>query len=379
MNRKHILIIDQTIREGMQHRGMVFSRPEREMILKFQETLGVDICQAGYAPAHITEQEQIKQLQYMAKQHKFRICVAGMGRAYINDIAPLVSTDISHFHLHAHIPPTVEKDKSKRQAIFDNIKTSVEEIRKKVKSAVISIAVLDIGMASPELLDLVSDFLAKDIAIDILSLPDTSGIMAPDMFHDSIFPIAEKVKNCHSGMRISVHCHNDLGMASANTLMGVKAGATVVELSALGIGERNGIADLFTVGKFLNDQGYGLHLNMEDLETFRKYYQYISDICKSRTGEALLHYNTPFFGEAAGTHVAGTHAGTPFGLLQKEDYYLNVLCGRSLVRKYLDSRKISYEPDQLKAITENIKSQSAALDRCLEKREVVEIVKRRIF
>ena len=57
-----IIVVDQTIREGMQHRGIMFSYPQREKILEFQEKLNIDVCQSGYAPAHETEAQYIKQL-----------------------------------------------------------------------------------------------------------------------------------------------------------------------------------------------------------------------------------------------------------------------------------------------------------------------------
>ncbi|MBF0258341.1 MAG: hypothetical protein HQK62_05795 [Desulfamplus sp.] len=181
--------------------------------------------------------------------------------------------------------------------------------------------------------------------------------------------------------KISVHCHNDLGMASANTLMGVKAGATVVELSALGIGERNGIGDLFTVAQFLKNKGYAIRLDTDNISLFKAYYQYVSNICKIQTGEALLNYNTPFFGAASRTHVAGTHAGAGFGIFKEgdnmpEEYFLNVLCGRDLVKRYLESMAIDFEPERLHKITEEIKSQSASFGRCLAKDEIIAICHR---
>lgn len=359
--------------------GLYFHSKEREYIIDFQEQLGVDICQAGYAPAHITEQINIKYLNQIVRQKGYNIKIAAMGRASIRDAKSLVQTGVSDFHLHAHIQD--KSDKSKIEESFQKIKYAVDEIRKEFKSKdnlnlnsnvspTISIAVLDIGTSLPELLETVASFLVKELDIDILSLPDTSGIMPPDSFYDVIREIAlsEKVGlnlnmesdsdnstssisrikngNLKKMSQLSVHCHNDLGMASANTLMGVKAGATVVELSALGIGERNGIGDIFTVSKMLKDKGYNIRVDTDNVELFKKYYRYVSDICKSQTGEALLNYNTPFFGDGVKTHVAGTHAQSGFGLFDKEEYYINVLCGKRLVRNYLESRQIPFLPEQ---------------------------------
>ncbi|MEA1968140.1 MAG: hypothetical protein U9N77_07960 [Thermodesulfobacteriota bacterium] len=65
MNKNpNIIIIDQTIREGMQHKGIVFSYSQRQRIIEFQEKIGVDICQAGYPPAHVTEKDNVKKVSY---------------------------------------------------------------------------------------------------------------------------------------------------------------------------------------------------------------------------------------------------------------------------------------------------------------------------
>ncbi|MBF0228520.1 MAG: hypothetical protein HQK63_02835 [Desulfamplus sp.] len=393
MENRSIIVIDETIREGMQYQGVVFSQRERETILEFQEKLGVDICQAGYAPSHITEHENIKYLNKVAQQRGYKIKIAGMGRASINDVDTIISTGINDFHLHAHIKNNLDisdvDNIADTDSKFKEIQEAIYQIRSKVSNSQISIAVLDIGTSSSELLDKIAKFFLNDLCIDILSLPDTSGIMSPDAFYNKIKTLKNNCENyiSKSHTKISVHCHNDLGMASANSIMGVKAGATVVELSVLGIGERNGIGDIFTVSKILKDQGYILNLDTDNVKIFREYYNYVSNICKFQTGEELLNYNTPFFGDGVRTHVAGTHAKSDFGLFaqkndssskeltyKKENYYLNVLCGKKLVKHYLDSIGITYIPEKLHRITDMIKSKSAELGRRLEKEEIIDIV-----
>ncbi|MBF0574294.1 MAG: hypothetical protein HQK69_11160, partial [Desulfamplus sp.] len=293
MEKRAIIVIDETIREGMQYQGIVFSQKQRETILEFQEKLGVDICQAGYAPAHITEQENIKHLNKLVQQRGYKIKIAGMGRASINDVDALISTGITDFHLHSHIKNNLNISDVDNSAIIDGnlkeIQESIYQIRREIPNSQISIAVLDIGTSSSELLHKIAIFFVRDLCIDILSLPDTSGIMSPDFFYNKIKTLKD---NCisNSNTQISVHCHNDLGMASANTVMGVKAGAAAVELSVLGIGERNGIGDIFVVGKILKNHGYILNLDTDNIKIFKEYYNYVSNICKFQTGMELLNY-----------------------------------------------------------------------------------------
>ena len=365
--------MDQTLREGMQHRGIVFSSAEKEQILRFQHKLGVDICQAGYPPAHASEKTSVAHLQDIVIKENFSVQVAGMARAHPGDVPILLETGINQFHLHAHIQP--RDDAAKKEKSLTRITDTVNALRSKRPGAVISIAMLDIGSTPRSFLEQYGDFLIHTLSIDILSVPDTSGQMAPNTFHDAVKIMVEMAAGTNTN--ISVHCHNDLGMATANTVMGVMAGATLVEVSALGIGERNGIGDLFSVGKILRDQNHPMNLKIEEVDLFRKYYEYVNSVCSRQTGEALLSYNTPFFGDAVNTHVAGTHADTAFGMGLTERYYLNVLCGRGLVEKYLKSKHITFVPEDLARITRTIKDESARLGRRLSDAEIQQISQRK--
>ena len=371
MAKKKIMVMDQTLREGMQHRGIVFSGEEKEKILRFQQRLGVDTCQAGYPPAHASEKQSVAHLHGIAVKENFHTQVAGMGRANPRDVPVLIETGMNHFHLHAHIQP--RDDRTKQALALNRITDTVNALRTQRPGAVISMAMLDIGNTPRTFLEEYGDFLINTLGIDIVSVPDTSGQMAPNTFHDAVKLMVAKATGTPTV--ISVHCHNDLGMATANTVMGVVAGATVVEVSALGIGERNGIGDLFSVGKILKAQNREMNLKIEEADLFRQYYAFVNDVCKRQTGEALLCYNTPFFGDAVNTHVAGTHADTAFGMGHTEKYYLNVLCGQGLVRKYLTAAQIPFVPETLPQITRTIKDESARLGRRLFDGEIRDIAR----
>jgi 2-isopropylmalate synthase len=154
-------------------------------------------------------------------------------------------------------------------------------------------------------------------------------------------------------------------MANANTVMGVIAGASVIEACALGIGERNGIADLYAVCRVLKDYGYDIRVNIQDRGGFEAYYAYIHDLCEKKTGFGPLNYNTPVFGEAVKTHVAGTHGLMNYGMTDEKKYFLNVLCGKNLVKSFLKQNNIDYDPEKLTEIVERIKEKSAAQSRAL--------------
>lgn len=371
MTFPEIWVSDQTIREGMQYRGMMFSYEERLRILEYQEALGIDICQAAYPPAHASEKRILGRLQAEAKKRNYRIRVCGLGRALLEDIDDLAEAGCRDIQL--HIAAGRDAGKNARERLFSELKKAVEYTRRIVTAPCIEINLLDVGRTDRKLLAACADFLSKELQVDILTLPDTSGVMAPDAFHAVVREIVGQVEETPT--RIGVHCHNDLGMASANTVMGVSAGASLIEVTALGIGERNGIGDIFTVGYSLKVSGRPLQLKTEDIGIFREYYRYVSDFCLAQTGNPLLDHRTPFFGEAVKTHVAGTHGRTSYGLAEDEEYCLNVLCGRHLVRKYLDANRIELEDRLLSELVARIKERSAAMNRRVEKAEVEEIIR----
>lgn len=365
---KQVTLIDQTIREGMQYQGVVFSFDQRVKILAFQEALGVDICQAGYPSAHPEEAEMVKALADHARQRHYRIRVAALGRAFLPDAKILLNTGITDIHFHLYLPPHAPLQEAENT--FSQLIPVIDLVRAARPDAVISLAVLDMGKTPLNQLEAGIRFLNKNRMVDILSLPDTSGIMAPNQ-------VAERIEHAVAlagNMAVSIHCHNDLGMASANSVMGVLAGAQMAEVSVSGIGERNGIGDLYLTSRILADQGIRSGFTHDNLDLVREYYRFVDDIVKEQTGQGLIHAATPVFGKAVHTHVAGTHAGNLFGTSTTPDFHLNLLCGNHLVKKYLDCHQIAFHPDRLPVITAAVKEMSVQKSRRLTSAEVREIV-----
>jgi len=373
MKHPEILVCDQTIREGMQYRGVVFTYDERLEILKFQESLGVDISQVAYPPAHETERNILHRLVHQAEEQKCRICIAGLGRALIRDVDQMIEAGSCEIQIHAVMADRSE-DRWNVDAFLDGLNKVVNHVRSKIRNARIWVSILDVGRTDTRILEKCVQFLSRDLAVEIITLPDTSGIMAPNLLYNRISDIVALTKE--SNTRIGVHCHNDMGMATANTVLGAVAGASVIEVSALGIGERNGIGDLFLAGKALKEQGYGINLQTDNLEQFKAYYSYIDRLIRQKTGIGILTYNTPFFGESMQTHVAGTHGARSFGLEQGENWVLNVLCGKHLVKKYLEKNRIPYPVQLLPEIVNEIKNRSAFLGRSLSKEDISEIIQK---
>ncbi len=359
----HITVIDETLREGMQYRGIMFSLEQRVQILNFQETLGVDICQAGYPSAHKKEAKIVSHLCKHASDMTLKTRIAGMGRATPDDAALILKTGAKELHFHIHI-----KSQASRQMLektLADLTAMASMVKQKKPDTCISIALLDIGKSDMALVQTCVTALDHP-DIDILSLPDTSGVMSPNQVFEKISDLCSHL--CHT--KISVHCHNDMGMANANSMMGIVAGGRVLEASALGIGERNGLADLYVTAKHLKDQGFKLNLNTDDVDAFKEYYDYVDHIVYEQTGHHLLTVNTPVFGDAVKTHVAGTHADGGFGTATEEKIFINALCGKQLVKKFLDHNGMDYTDRQLYPLTQRIKSESFKLNRSLTKKDI---------
>lgn len=366
---RQITLIDQTIREGMQFQGVMFSRDQRLKILEFQEALGVDICQAGYPSAHPKEAAMVKALAGHAGQRGFNIRVAALGRAFLPDAKILVDTGITDFHFHLHLPPDDPLQESEH--LFSQLVPVIDHVRTARPDAVISLAMLDMGKTPLTHLEKGIRILNRHHLVDILSLPDTSGIMAPNQVTERIRHAAAMAGDT----AISIHCHNDLGMASANSVMGILAGARVLEVSVAGIGERNGIGDLYLTARILADQGIQTGFSHDRIDQVREYYGFVDDIVREQTGHGLIHAATPVFGQAAHTHVAGTHAQHLYGAGTTPDFHLNLLCGNRLVKKYLTRHHIGFHPAHLPAITAAVKEMSIQKNRRLTPAEVRKIVR----
>jgi len=101
---------------------------------------------------------------------------------------------------------------------------------------------------------------------------------------------------------------------------------------------------------------------------------FLNYLYKKKLGDSFLGYNTPFWGNATRTHVAGTHGCFGYGLESEMEFYINVLCGKNLLKKYLNSNNVSYKESQLKELVELVKSESVSLGRALNKQEIINLI-----
>ena len=235
-----VIIFDTTLRDGEQSPGASMNLEEKVRIAALLEQMGVDVIEAGFPIASRGDFEAVNQV---AKQSE-RSIIAGLARATKADIdraaealAPAprkrIHTFISTSPLHMKFKLQMEPE-----AVLQAVRDSVSYARSKVD---------DVEWSAEDGSRTEHDFLCRcvEAAIDAgattINIPDTVGYAVPDEYAALIAMLIERVPNADKAI-FSVHCHNDLGLAVANSLAAVNAGARQVECTINGLGERAGNA-----------------------------------------------------------------------------------------------------------------------------------------
>ena len=296
-----IKIFDTTLRDGEQAPGCSMNENEKLKVALNLEKLGVNIIEAGFP---IASEGDFNSVKIIAKEIKD--CeVAGLSRANLKDIDraweavkgaanPRIHTFIATSNIHLKY-----KLKKTKDEVLDIIKSSVSHSAKYTSNVEFSCE----DATRTEL-----DFLYKSIQVAInagattINIPDTVGYSVPSEFGSIIRNLHENVDGI-SGVTISVHCHNDLGLAVANSLAAVHEGARQVECTINGLGERAGNAsleELVMALKVRND----LNPFTTRLDTTQIYP--CSKLVSSVTGVSVQP-NKAIVGANAFAHEAGIH------------------------------------------------------------------------
>ena len=242
LKNNKILIFDTTLRDGEQSPGCSMNLSEKLKIFEVLQALNVDIVEAGFAIASEGDFEAIKEISKIAKNTK----VCSLARANEQDIDKAYEAlqSASNFRIHTFIATSDLHMKYKlrlsKEQVLENISKSVKYARNLSE---------DIEWSAEDGSRSNFDFLCKCIEVAIksgartINIPDTVGYAIPEEFKKLIKKIKNNVSNIDKAI-ISVHCHNDLGLAVANSLSGLDAGARQVECTINGIGERAGNASM---------------------------------------------------------------------------------------------------------------------------------------
>ncbi|MHB1042497.1 MAG: homocitrate synthase [Eubacteriales bacterium] len=293
MEKKEIIIVDTTLRDGEQTAGVVFANREKVRIAKFLDELGVHQIEAGIPVMGGDEKEAIRAICRAG----LKASIMGWNRPVIKDIqasiecgvdAVAISISTSDIHIK-------HKLRTSREWVVEQMVKATEFAKK--EGMYVSCNAED---ASRTDLDFLFEFAraAKEAGADRLRYCDTVGIMEPFVIHENIKKILESVD-----LDIEMHTHNDFGMATANTLAGINAGARYAGVTVLGLGERAGNAALEEVVMALKHL-YGIDMGFKT-EMFVEVAEYVSRASGRElpTWKAIVGSN--MFAHESGIHADG--------------------------------------------------------------------------
>ncbi len=245
-----IQIFDTTLRDGEQVPGCQLNREEKIEVALELEKLGVDIIEAGFPISSPGDFESVRAIAEVIKD----ATVCGLSRARKEDIdavvlalksavRPRIHTGIGASDVHIK-----HKFNSTRERIIEQAIWAVKYSKSFVED--VEFFAEDAGRADLPFLAELTHAVIKAGAT-VVNLPDTTGYLLPDQMFQRISYLFEHVDNIHLAT-ISMHNHNDLGLATANTMAGIQAGARQVEVTINGIGERAGNTSLEEIAMILN-------------------------------------------------------------------------------------------------------------------------------
>lgn len=338
-----VIILDTTLRDGEQSPGASMNLNEKLEIAKSLRDMKVDVIEAGFPAASPGDFEAVRTIA----QTVGGVRVSGLARTKKEDIdraaEAVGDAELNRIHTFIGTSPTHRKFKLR--------KTEAEIIR--IAQDMVAHAksqVDDVEFSPEDAARTEPDYLAEVVekAIDAgattINIPDTVGYTLPNEFHTLITHLFDNVSNIRKAV-ISVHCHNDLGMAVANSLAAVQAGARQVECTINGIGERAGNCALEEI--VMSIQTRQDILNVETAINTRKIY-YLSRLVSGITGFEVQR-NKAIVGSNAFAHEAGIHQDgiikdrSTYEIMKAEDvgvpsatFVLGKHSGRNAFRTHLE-------------------------------------------
>ncbi len=296
-----VIIFDTTLRDGEQAAGGRMNIGEKLEIAKQLELLGVDVIEAGFPISSPSDFEAVKTIAQEVR--KPSICA--LARALPQDIdrAWEAIKEATHPRIHTFISASdihlVYQLKKSREEVLEMVRSMVTRAKKYVTD--VEFSPMDASRTEP---DYLYQILKEAIVAgaSTVNIPDTVGYAIPAEFGRLIEGITQNVPNIDKAV-ISVHCHNDLGLAVANSLEAIKHGARQVECTINGIGERAGNASLEEIVMALKtrDDFFGLTTGIDTTQIY-KTSRRVSEV----TG-FVVQPNKAIVGDNAFRHQSGIH------------------------------------------------------------------------
>ncbi|TVQ43195.1 MAG: homocitrate synthase [Gloeocapsa sp. DLM2.Bin57] len=367
-----IRISDTTLRDGEQAAGVAFSKAEKVALARFMDAIGIHELEVGIPAMGSEEAEAITAITQLG----LTTDLIGWNRAKRSDIEASIKCGLKRVHI--SIPVSDIQIQAKFQGNYDLVWTSLRDTINFAVDQGLYVAVggEDSSRAEPGfLLDMA--LAAQNWGANRFRFCDTVGILDPMM-------ITERVSYLVSWLDIPVemHTHNDLGLATANALAGIRAGATSVNTTVNGLGERAGNAALEEVIMALK-QIYHIDLGINV-----RRFQELSQMVARASGSFVPPWKA-IVGENAFAHESGIHV---HGILQNPHTYelfdpqevgrerrvvLGKHSGRHAIVNILQELGIFLTPEETHQVLAGVKDLSTQLKRALTTDELINIVKSR--
>ncbi len=345
-----VKIVDVTLRDGEQTQGVSFSRSEKESIARaLLDSLGVDRIEVASAGISCGEREAVRSINRWASRKGYLERVEVLGFVdhkrsvdWISEVGGKVINLLAK-----------GSEKHCRNQLGKTLAQHLNDISRTIDYAcgqglAVNVYLEDWSNGYADSPQYVFDMMKQlqSLPIGYFMLPDTLGVMSPGEVYDSFCDMLDRFPDC----RFDFHPHNDYGLATANCMAAVRAGAASVHCTVNCLGERAGNASLAEICLVLKDK-LGARLRIEEHEIYN-----ISRMVENFSGK-IVAGNTPVIGADVFTQTAGIHADgdqkgdlyqtrlSPRRFNRTRSYALGKMSGKASLQKNLETLGISLSPD----------------------------------
>ena len=311
MTNDKVYIFDTTLRDGEQVPGCKLDTRSKLSIAERLDEMGVDIIEAGFPVSSPGDFKSVDEISKLVK--KSQVC--GLTRAVKKDIdvaaESLKNAKYPRIHTGIGTSPYHIKHKfnSTKEKILERACSAVSYAKKKVED--IEFYAEDAGRTNNDFLAKVCEEVIKAGAT-VLNIPDTTGYCLPEEYGEKIKYLKENVRGIDKAI-ISCHCHNDLGLATANSISGLNNGARQIECTINGIGERAGNTSLEEVVMILKQ-----HPSLKLQTSIKSKYLYSTSLLVSDLMGIIVQPNKAVIGANAFAHSSGIHQD---GVIKNRETY----------------------------------------------------------
>lgn len=311
MKKENIIIFDTTLRDGAQSPGNTLDSHGKVLIAQQLEKLGVDVIEAGFPISSLVNFQTVQKISSVitksiicalarANEKDIEVAAQSIHSAKYKRIHTFIATSPIHMEKKLQLSPQKVVEKAYQAVLFarnfsEDVEFSAEDAFRSEMPFLIQI------------IDKVIQAGAKTI-----NLPDTVGYATPEEYGYFFKKITTHFSS--SGVIFSTHCHNDLGMAVANSLSGIQNGARQIECAMNGLGERAGNASLEEIVMAIKTRNdiYPFHTNIHHQEILK------TSRLVSQASSFMVPRNKAIVGENAFAHESGIHQD---GILKSKDTY----------------------------------------------------------